>query len=137
MSLLLQDCEMMPGRVGDADLEERVPKRKSKRAHVRPGVGLFSRRPEPQPLQLPAKFVAEMVVASGAWSCVAEAGGGVLTFGVIPSAGMPSAPPNGYQPLAWPTASDSGGLRFLSRARETVAVKGPQTWRGTGDIEYA
>ena len=82
------------GRVGDGDLEEGVPERETKSTHVRPvhqsRIGLFGFRPESEPLQLTAEFVAKLVVALGPGARIAEAEGRMFAFRIIPTSGVPS-----------------------------------------------
>ena len=83
------------GRVGDGDLEEGVPERETERANVRSvhksRIRLFSFRPEAQPPQLASELIAKLVVSLGPRARIAEARGGMFTFRVIPTSGVPSA----------------------------------------------
>ena len=47
--------------------------------------------PKIQPLQLTAQLIAKLVVAQGSRARIAEATGGMFTFRVIPTSGVPSA----------------------------------------------
>ena len=53
-------------------------------------IGLFSFRPESQPLQLASELIAKLVVALGPCARIAEAEGRMFAFRIIPTSGVPS-----------------------------------------------
>ena len=88
------DVAAAVGRVGDVDLEESVPEGETEGANIRPvceaGIRLFSFCPKSQPVQLPANFIAELVVALRPRARIPQARMCVFTFRVIPTSGVPS-----------------------------------------------